>query len=111
MVVNAHGEDWTVAPAVGQDGTGPRIALARGKGGWSLMSGEHIFQLPAAFEPSIDQQFRFRKAGEGVDISWEGLRLGTVQAPAGPTRIALGTTRGAASFEAVRVTAIPQEKR
>jgi hypothetical protein len=64
------------------------------------------FPIPAGFDPGIDQQFRFRKIGETVEIAWEGLPLGTVEAPSGPLRLGLGTAGARASFEMVRVTAI-----
>jgi GH43 family beta-xylosidase len=107
LVVNVRGKDWTVAPAVDQEGAGPRLTLEELDQGWILASAEQIFPLPAAFDSAIDQQLRFRKVEETIEISWEGRILGTVPAPAGPTRIALGTRKAAASFEAVRVTAIP----
>jgi GH43 family beta-xylosidase len=110
-VVNARlegGEGYAFAPALA-GGAGPRIALARDGQGWRLethgASGQ-IFPLPAAFDPAVDQQFRFRKTGGEVAIAWEGHLLGTVEAPPEPTRLALGTVRGPASFEAVRVTAL-----
>ena len=41
-----------------------------------------------------------------MEIAWEGLRLGTVEVPPGPARVALAAIRGSASFEAVRVTTL-----
>jgi GH43 family beta-xylosidase len=110
-VVNARlegGEGYVVAPALAGS-AGPRIALELQDQGWILKSRgaiEYIFPLPAAFDPVIDQQLRFRKAGGEVEIAWEGLRLGTVEAPPGPARVGMGAVRGSASFEAVRVTAL-----
>jgi GH43 family beta-xylosidase len=71
---------------------GPRIALKN-------------FPIPPGFDPGVDQQFRLRKEGKTVEVSWEGLLLGTVEAPPGPLRLGLGTADARASFEMVRVTA------
>jgi len=113
LVVNARLIDGSpdngfgIAPALDHAGAGPRLLLARQeRGDWALLAGEQIFPLPAAFDPFQYQQFRFRRADDRVEIAWEGLPLGAVEAPAGPARIGLGT-RGAAWFDAVRVTAIP----
>ncbi|HEY3571120.1 MAG TPA: glycoside hydrolase family 43 protein [Thermoanaerobaculia bacterium] len=104
-VVNARleaGEGYTFMPAGSE---GPRIELEGHGTAWSLRAGEQIFPLPSAFDPAVDQQFRLRKTAGQVEIAWEGLTLGTVEAPPGPTRVGMATPRGAASFEAVRVTA------
>ncbi|HEX3557117.1 MAG TPA: glycoside hydrolase family 43 protein [Thermoanaerobaculia bacterium] len=113
LVVNARLIDGSpedgfgIAPALDSAGTGPRLLLARqAPGGWALLAGEQIFHLSTAFDPFIYQQFRFRRAGTKVEIAWEGLPLGAVEVPPGPARIGLGA-RGAAWFDAVRVTAIP----
>jgi GH43 family beta-xylosidase len=111
VIINARleqGDAYTFAPALDGD-AGPRIALERDGQGWRLRSRgaiEHIFPLPAAFDPAVDQQFRFRKTGGTVEIAWEGLHLGAVEAPPGPTRVGMGKVRGSASFEAVRVIAL-----
>jgi GH43 family beta-xylosidase len=109
LVVNVRGEDWIVAPAAstaGQNGAERRFGLEALGEAWGLVSAGQILPLPPGFDPAIDQQLRFRKAAGSIEISWEGQRLGSVSEPAGPTRIALGTASGAASFEAVRVTVI-----
>ena len=119
LVVNARllegigdsDDAFGIAPALGPGGEGPRLLLERRDGGgWALASGpsEHIFPLPAPFDPFQYQQLRFRRLGRTVECSWEGAPLGTLQAPPGPARVALGA-RGAAWFDAVRVTAIPGE--
>jgi GH43 family beta-xylosidase len=108
VVFNARldqGDGYAFAPALA-GAEGPRIHLERRGTEWTLRKGEQIFTLPAAFDPSIEQQFRFRKIGGEVEIAWEGLQLGTVEAPPGPARVALAAIRGVASFEAVRVTAL-----
>ena len=63
------------------------------------------FPIPAGFDPGIDQQFRLRKMGKTAEISWEGIPLGTVEAPPGPLRLGLGTAGARVSFEMDRVTA------
>ncbi|MFL6236458.1 MAG: glycoside hydrolase family 43 protein [Thermoanaerobaculia bacterium] len=105
-VINARleaGEGYAFAPAGAE---GPRIELERRGTAWGLRTVGKIFPLPSAFDPAIDQQFRFRKTGGTLEIAWEGLPLGTVEAPPGPTRVGMATPRGRASFEAVRVTAL-----
>ncbi len=105
-VVNARldqGDGYAFAPAGAE---GPRIHLERRGTEWTLREGEQFFTLPAAFDPSVEQQFRFRKIGEEMEIAWEGLQLGTVEVPPGPARVALAAIRGSASFEAVRVTTL-----
>jgi len=92
-VVNARLEspDGDYAFAFGD--AGPRIALKN-------------LPFPAGFDPTIDQQLRFRKRGKKLEVSWEGISLGDFEAPPGPLRLGLGTLGARASFEAVRVTAI-----
>ena len=106
VVINARlerGGGYAFAPAGAE---GPRIHLERRGTEWALREGEQFFTLPAAFDPSIEQQFRFRKIGEEMELAWEGLQLGTVEVPPGPARVALAAIRGSASFEAVRVVAL-----
>jgi GH43 family beta-xylosidase len=110
LVVNVrHGAG--IAPALGDRDTGPRLLLEqREENDWGLMESgsSRFFPFPATFDPLQYQQLRFRKRGGTVEISWEGHPLGIVAVPEGKTRIGLGLgARGVASFEAVRVTAIP----
>jgi GH43 family beta-xylosidase len=100
LVVNARGEGWEIFPCE----PGPRIALERSPAGWALVADALRFSLPEGFDPSIDQQFRFRKEEGRLAIAWEGVTLGEVEAPAGATRVMLGGVE--ASFEMVRVTGI-----
>jgi GH43 family beta-xylosidase len=65
--------------------------------------------LPSGFDPAIDQQFRLRRVEGRVEISWEGLALGSVEVPPGPVRIGMATPRGRASFETVRVSVLQRE--
>jgi hypothetical protein len=108
-VINARleeGEGYDFMPATPAGSEGPRIELEWSGTAWALRAVEQIFPLPSAFDPAIDQQFRFRKVAGELEIAWEGLTLGTVEAPPGPTRVGMATPRGEASFEAVRVTAL-----
>ncbi|HYG63187.1 MAG TPA: glycoside hydrolase family 43 protein [Thermoanaerobaculia bacterium] len=117
LVVNARLDEpadrgWTVHPAAGSGDPGPGLTLERRDGGWALAArdaaGERLFPLPESFDPSMDQQLRCRREGSRVMVEWEGLRLGEVTAPPGPSRIGIGTAGGAVSFEMVRVTALPE---
>jgi GH43 family beta-xylosidase len=108
-VINARleaGEGYAFTPATPAGSDGPRIELERRGTAWHLRASEKNFPLPSSFDPAIDQQFRFRKVEGMLEIAWEGLPLGAVEAPPGPARVGMATPRGAASFEAVRVTAL-----
>lgn len=108
-VINARleaGEGYAFTPATPAVSEGPRIELERHGTAWGLRAVEQIFPLPSSFDPAIDQHFRFRKTGGELEIAWEGLHLGTIAAPPGPGRLGMAAPRGAASFEAVRVTAL-----
>ncbi|MFL6196745.1 MAG: glycoside hydrolase family 43 protein [Thermoanaerobaculia bacterium] len=100
---------YAFAPALAQE-DGPWLVLGGREGAWTLEHGEHILPLPAGFDPTTDQQFRVRKTGGEAEVAWEGHRLGVVAVPAGPSRLGLGSRRGPASFEAVRLTAIQTGK-
>jgi GH43 family beta-xylosidase len=108
LVVNVR-HNAGVAPALGDGDTGPRLFLERREeSDWVLIASgsEQFFPFPATFDPLQYQQLRFRKRGGTVEISWEGHPLGAVAVSKGAARIGLGA-RGAAWFDSVRVTAIP----
>lgn len=108
-VINARleaGEGYAFTPATSAITEGPRIELERRGTTWHLRAIEKIFPLPSSFDPAADQQFRLRKVEGMLEIAWEGLPLGMVEAPPGPARLGMAAPRGAASFEAVRVTAL-----
>jgi GH43 family beta-xylosidase len=118
LVVNARldadGEGgYGIAPAVGESDPGPRFLLERRReNGWALVmhgAEERVFSLPGSFDPFTDQHFRFRRVGKKVDIAWEAVPLGSLEAPLGPARPALGTRDAAVSFEAARLTAIARQ--
>lgn len=104
---------YVLFPAWGEMGPGPAVELAPPHSVSTPEAGErgkeHQFPLPPGFDPRIDQQLRFRKYGGEIEISWEGLVLGTVAAPTGPTRLGLGARGARVSFEAVRVTALTDD--
>jgi GH43 family beta-xylosidase len=100
---------YRIFPA-GEEGS--QVALERPSGRWVLAvrdrEGSRVLPLPEAYDPRIDQQLRFRRDGEKIDIAWEGLALGSAAAPAGSSShagIALEAEGAAVSFEAVRLTA------
>jgi GH43 family beta-xylosidase len=110
-VVNARIQKegvYSFSPALTADGAGPRLVLTPVGEGWGLSQEAHLLPLPEGFDPTVDQQFRFRslngQAGR-IAIEWEGKAVGEIEAPSGPTRIGLGAERGEVSFEAVRRTA------
>ena len=96
-------------PALGEPEQGPLLTMTRRDAGWELVSGGpagvHSFPLPPSFEPTVYQQFRFRKQGGRLTILWEAEMLGEVECPAEATRVGLYAHGAAAAFEMVRVTA------
>jgi len=96
-----------IYPALAGD-RGPEVALDPVRGGWSLTitdaADARTMPLPTGCDLSIDQQLRFWREGERIDISWEGRPLGHAMAPAGPARIGLGAAGPGVSFEMVRLT-------
>jgi hypothetical protein len=99
---------YEVHPALPGEGSGPWLRLTRTSGGWGLAwqdgTGEGLFPLPEGFDPRTDQQLRFWKRAERIEVEWEGRPLGAVIAPTGLTRTGLGAC-APCSFEMVRVTA------
>lgn len=117
LVVNARLDEraadtggYGVFPALGQPDPGPLVTLQAGGGGWSLLcrspSAEQRFPLPAGFDPSDFQQFRFRKQRNRLAIQWEATPLGELAAPPGPAHVGLTAHHADAAFDMVRVTAL-----
>ncbi len=67
------------------------------------------FPLPAEFDPSVHQQFRFRKQNGRLTIQHEAHTLGEVPVSDRPTRVGLYAHRAVVAFDMVRVTAIGAE--
>jgi hypothetical protein len=95
-------------PAMTADDTGPLLTVEPDESGWMLHWDDEIvskhFPLPAHFDPTIYQQFRFRKESGQLAFAWENHQLGKASVTAAPTRIGL-YGRHAAAFDMVRVTA------
>jgi hypothetical protein len=68
--------------------------------------GARDFPLPASFDPTVYQQFRFRKEHGRLNLKWESVDLGEIECPLEATQIGLYSHRAVAAFEMVRVTAI-----
>lgn len=102
-------ETLLIAPAAQAESLGLALELARSPAGWSLTprpDGQiEPIALPPGFDPATPQQLRFRVAEAQMAISWEGVELGVLPAPAAPTHIGIGGTADA-RFEMVRVTAL-----
>ncbi|MBP6015175.1 MAG: glycoside hydrolase family 43 protein [Candidatus Promineofilum sp.] len=115
LVVNARLDDahgaYGISPALSPDGVGPWVILERAAGGWAARWQEpegapRELPLPAQFDPTDYQQFRFRKDGRHLSIHIEEHEIATL--PVAVTATCVGLYgRGAAAFDLVRVSAIP----
>jgi GH43 family beta-xylosidase len=116
LVINARLDDDAQAdgsygfhPAYREQAPGPLFVVERRDDGWALTcrdgDASEVFRMPS-FDPSMFQQFRFRKYDGRLSVHWEGHALGQIAGPAEATRVGLYVARGAASFEMVRVTAL-----
>ncbi|HEX8474707.1 MAG TPA: glycoside hydrolase family 43 protein [Pyrinomonadaceae bacterium] len=92
--------------AVGQTAAGDwALEVVRGSGV------EHVFALPASFDPFEFQQFRLTKQGEQLFVQWESEMLGAAELNAEPTRrekvrVGLFAEKASAAFDMVRVTSL-----
>ncbi len=99
-------------PALGTKERGPLLSVERSRaGGWALVAQavdaqRREFPLPAAFNPSVPQQFRVRKEDGQLHIQYEATLLGVVNALHEPTRVGLYADDAGAAFDMVRVTEI-----
>ncbi|MCI0396052.1 MAG: glycoside hydrolase family 43 protein [Chloroflexi bacterium] len=118
LVVNARlgdeslpGGRYGIYPALTEDGRGPLLTVEWDEAGWALWWREaetaHRYPLPAHFDPTVYQQFRFRKENGRLTIHWENDGIGEALIEAAPTRVGLYAGRAVAAFDLVRVTAIP----
>jgi GH43 family beta-xylosidase len=120
LVVNARLGDaapdgcYGIYPALHSECRGPLLTLARDASNWALVSrgvaGVRVFRLPVDFDPTIYQQFRFRRREWRIAIQWAGESLGEIEAPAGPTRVGLHAHRARAAFDMVRVTSLDRKR-
>ena len=96
-------------PALRDGDRGPLLTVERDGAGWALVHREggaaRATALPG-FAALDFQQFRFRKQGGRLAISWEARDLGEIPAPAQPTRIGLHADHAAVAFDMVRVAAL-----
>lgn len=109
-LADAAAGGYGLYPAAREGDPGPLVALERAGEGWALVAhvagGPRRLALPAGFDPLRHQQFRAVVRGGRVALSWEGLELGAIAAPAGATHVGLWAS-GPAAFDLVRVTALP----
>jgi len=101
---------YGIYPALDSEGNGALLSLHRNESHWVLCWCEpaesRTFALPAAFDPFINQQFRFRKQDGRLVIRLESEVLGEVAVPADATRIGLHAEGAGVAFEMARVTAV-----
>jgi GH43 family beta-xylosidase len=99
-------ENTVFYPAWSRQPGDPRFSFSQEAGGWTLQTGrDQKFSLPAGFDPKIYQQFRFRKTGPRLAVSWESRLLGEIEITPGPARVGLLNLTGKI-IEMVRVTAL-----
>jgi GH43 family beta-xylosidase len=100
---------YGVRPAIGGSGPGPLVAvdLAGPSVRWSEGSRFGAFPLPCRLEDlAVHRQLRLRKRAGRVEIRWEKILLGEIDAPDERTRVGLYVHRAAVGFDLVRVTAL-----
>ncbi len=97
-------------PAAGPDAPGPLLRVERAGEGWQITvdgdAGTEAMRLPAEFDPSIHQHFRFRKEGTRLAVWWEGTQLGQMDVASEAAHLGLYARGAAVGFDMVRVTAI-----
>lgn len=98
----------TFYPVWSEQEKGPALTL-----GWENLSGwvlqvnySQCLALPDNFDPSIYQQFRFRKWNQNLIISWENNYLGELKVSGEATKVGLYLPSGGIAFDMVRVTAL-----
>lgn len=97
-------------PALYADHSGLLFRLEQtGQGGQFIVetpSGLQSFTLPSHFDPTIYQQFRFRKETTHLSFFWEKELLGELIISADPSQVALFAYRATVAFDMVRLTRI-----
>lgn len=119
LTVNAclekdNGEDacYGFLPALTAEGIGLLLTIRRQGASWRLIWAdgdiESSFPLPAEFEPSIYQQFRFRKEKNRLFVCWEGHDIAVGPVSPAATQVGLFAQRARVGFDMVRVTALTE---
>jgi GH43 family beta-xylosidase len=87
---------------------GAIFRLDKGNDGWRILQNGQLFAtLPPAFDPTVHQQFRFRKERGQLTLRWEQHFLGELSGVTqAATAIGLEVEGARAAFEMVRVTAL-----
>jgi hypothetical protein len=117
LVINARlisdpkqGICYGFLPALTPDGKSPLLTVERRISGWAVccqsVKGNEVYPLPPDFDPSVHQQFRFRRRGTSLTIQHEAQILGEIESPAAVTMVGLYGYRAVATFDMVRVTAL-----
>jgi len=95
----------------------PLFTIERdGEGGNPMLVVRHLeddsirksWPLPAAFDPFVMQQFRFRKQHGRLAIQWEATSLGEINTTLEATGVGLYAHGASVAFDMVRVTALKQ---
>lgn len=119
LVINARlaaggagGGCYGIMPALA-GGAGPLFTVEQSGAGWAAHwrdgATTERFPLPATFDPTVYQQFRFRKSDGLLTIHWEQHEIAAVPVTAEATRVGLYGRRATAAFDMVRVTAILED--
>jgi hypothetical protein len=89
---------------------GPLLAIEQQNSNWILQWQEtntnHRFPLPAHFDPTTYQQWRFLKENGRLLVHWEGLLIAEGTVTLEPTTVALYAGHAPVAFDLVRLTAI-----
>jgi hypothetical protein len=106
-------ESYGFLPAMRADKGGPMLTVEKHRSGWVIhcawTSKDEFFPLPATFDPTEYQQFRFRRRRGRLEIQHEADVIGEIQSndSGGPGgMIGLYGHRVIAAFDMVRVTAL-----
>jgi GH43 family beta-xylosidase len=106
------GKHYGFQPALDAEGKGPLLTVEQNTvdAGWALRYTEgnvaHAFVLPANFDPTEYQQFRFRQQHGRLQLQLESQVLGEIATPRQPTQLGLYAYRVVAAYDMVRVTAL-----
>lgn len=85
------------------------LQLVRAEKAWQLWADTRpLADLPPAFDPTVYQQFRFRKIADRLEVAWESLTLGELTVSDEAASIALQNGDSQIAFEMVRVTELAQ---